>query len=120
VTVLTAPPQRRTGLLVWLIISQLLALGSLLIWLIVAGLSVMAFDSGESPAAWTFVIAVWAYPLFPLLTAVGAWIAYAFRKNKLAAVLSGLSFAPPILFYIFLWIINLSWFAVNSAQTPLH
>jgi hypothetical protein len=25
-------------------------------------------------------------------------------------LLSGLSFAPPVLFYIFLWIVNLSWF----------
>ena len=106
-TTLTAPPQRRTGLLVWLIVSQLLALGSLLIWAVMAGLSVMAFDSGESPEAWAFVLAVWAYPLFPLIMAIGAWIAFARRKNRLAAVLSGLTFAPPVLFYIFLWITSL-------------
>jgi hypothetical protein len=109
-TALTVTPKRRTGLLIWLILSQLLAVGSLLIWALMAGLSVMAFDSGSTPEAWAFVIAVWSYPLFPLVMAVGAWIAYAFRKNRLAAVLSGLSFAPPILFYIFLWVINLSWF----------
>jgi hypothetical protein len=109
-TALTVTTKRRTGLLIWLILSQLLAVGSLLIWVLMAGLSVMAFDSGSTPEAWAFVIAVWSYPLFPLVMAVGAWIAYAFRKNRLAAVLSGLSFAPPILFYIFLWVINLSWF----------
>jgi len=58
-TELAAPPKRRTGLLIWLIVSQLLAVGSLLIWAIMAGLSVMAFDTGESPEAWAFVLAVW-------------------------------------------------------------
>ena len=106
-TALAAPPKRSRGILIWLIVSQLMALGSLLIWALMAGLSVMAFDSGESPEAWAFVIAVWAYPLFPLVMAIGAWVAFAFRRNRLAAVLSGLTFAPPILFYIFLWIVSL-------------
>lgn len=106
-TALSVPPKRRTGLLIWLIVSQLLAVGSLLIWALIAGLSVMAFDSGSTPEAWAIVIAVWSYPLFPLVMAIGAWIAFAFRKNKLAAALSGLAFAPPILFYIFLWITSL-------------
>lgn len=91
------PPKHRIGLLIWLIVSQLLAVGSLFIWVLVAGLSVMAFDSGDSPEAWGFVLAVWSYPLFPLLLAIGAWIAFAFRKNRLAAVLSGITFLPPVL-----------------------
>jgi hypothetical protein len=106
-TELAAPPKRRTGLLIWLIVSQLLAVGSLLIWALMAGLSVMAFDTGESPEAWAFVLAVWAYPLFPLLMAIGAWVAFAFRKNRLAAVLTGLTFTPPVLFYLFVWITSL-------------
>jgi hypothetical protein len=44
---------------------------------------------------------------------IGAWIAFARRRNVLAAVLSGLSFAPPILFYIFLWV------ATTFAMTAL-
>jgi hypothetical protein len=100
-TELAAPPKRRTGLLIWMIVSQLLAIGSLWIWVLVAGLSVMAFDSGESPVAWAIVLTVWAYPLFPLLMAIGAWVAFAFRKNRLAAVLTGLTFAPPVLLYLF-------------------
>jgi hypothetical protein len=106
-TQLIAPPKRPAGLLIWLIVSQLMALGSLLIWAVAAGLSVMAFDSGESREAWAFVFAVWAYPLFPLVMAIGAWIAFARRKNRLAAVLSGLTFAPPILFYLFIWIASI-------------
>ncbi len=95
-----APPKRRTGLLIWMIVSQLLAVGSLVIWVFVAGMSVMAFDSGDSRVAWAIVLSVWAYPLFPLLMAIGAWVAFAFRKNRLAAVLTGLTFAPPVLLFV--------------------
>jgi hypothetical protein len=102
-----APPKHRTGLLIWLIVSQLLAVGSLVIWAYLAGMAVFAFDEGQSPEAWRLVLTVWAYPIFPLLMAIGAWVAYAFRKNRLAAVLSGISFAPPILFILFLWILSL-------------
>lgn len=104
----------RTGLVIWMIISQVLTLLSLVIWLFMAGISVMAFDSGESAAAWTIVIAVWAYPIIPILLVIGAWIAFARRKNRLAAVLSGLSFAPPILLVILVLILNLSWFALHG------
>lgn len=98
---------KRTGLLIWMIVSHILALGSLGIWLLVAGLSVMAFDSGESKEAWTIVIAVWLYPIIPLILIITAWIAYARRKNILAGVLSGLSFMPLFLLYIFIWVANL-------------
>ncbi|MFT3890550.1 MAG: hypothetical protein QM730_02860 [Anaerolineales bacterium] len=91
---------KRTGLIIWMIVSQLLMLASLLIWLLVAGLSVMAFDSGVSTEAWTFVIIVWSYPIIPIGLVIAAWIAFARHRNKLAAILSGLSFAPPILFYL--------------------
>ena len=104
---------KRTGLLIWMIVSQLLTLASLLIWLLVAGLSVMAFDSGVSTEAWTIVIAVWSYPIFPILMVIGAWTAYARYKNKLAAVLSGLSFAPPFLLYVIIFVANTFWFATH-------
>jgi hypothetical protein len=90
-----------------MIVSQVLTLGSLLIWLLMAELSVMAFDSGVSTEAWTFVIAVCSYPIIPLILIIIAWIAYAKRRNVLAGMLSGLSFTPPVLFYIFLWITSL-------------
>ena len=103
----------RTGLVIWMIISQILALLSLIIWLLVAGLSVMAFDSGVSAEAWTFVIVVWSYPLIPLVLVIGSWIAFARRRNRLAAVLSGLSFAPPVLFYLCIAISSFSWYFTN-------
>jgi len=110
----TSNPPKRTGLIIWMILSQLFAVGSLLIWLVMAGLSVMAFDSGSTPEAWTFVIVVWSYPLFPLAVIIGSWIAYKRRRNTLAAVLSGLSFAPPVLCIVFIWAANALWFAQNG------
>ena len=100
-------PKRRTALLIWLIISQLLAVGTLVLWLVVAGLSVMAFDSGVTTEAWTFVIVVWSYPIFPIAMAIAAWIAFAFRKNRLAAWLTAMTFIIPILFWAFIWITGL-------------
>ncbi len=107
----TAPTlPRRTGLLIWMIIAQVLMLGSLVLWLIAAGFSVMAFDAGVTTQAWTFVILVWSYPILPILLSIGGWIAYAKRKNILAVILSVLSFAPPFLFYFFIIVANLAWF----------
>jgi len=105
---ITSQP-KRTGLLIWLIVSQLLAVASLFFWLLMAGLSVMAFDSGVTQEAWNVVIAVWLYPIFPLVMIIGAWIAYAKRKNRLAAILSGLSFIPPALLFLAMWIQTTFW-----------
>lgn len=110
----TPQPKKRTGLLIWMILSQLIAVGSLVFWLVAAGLSVMAFDQGSTPEAWTFVLLVWSYPLFPLAIIIGAWIAYRRRRNTLAAVLSGLSFAPPVLCILVMIIGNMTWFAANG------
>jgi hypothetical protein len=103
----TARPKRRIGTLIWLIVSQLMAVGSLLIWALLAGLSGMAADEGTSPQVVTFILVIWAYPIFPLIMAIGAWIAFACRKNWLAAILSGMTIAPPVLLALFVWIANL-------------
>jgi len=84
----------RKPILIWLIVSQVLALASLVVWLLMAGLSVMAFDSGVTQEAWNFVIAVWAYPIWPIVFTIAAWIAYARKKDRLAAVLTTLTFLP--------------------------
>ena len=101
-----APRARPTALLIWMIVALGLTIASLLIWLLMAGLSVMAFDSGVSKAAWTFVILVWAYPIVPLVLTIGGWIAYRRRRAVLAAVLAGLAFAPPFLLYVFIAVAN--------------
>ena len=106
-------PRSRKALIIWMIVSQLLMLGSLAIWLLIAGLSVMAFDSGVTQEAWTVVIAVWSYPIIPIVLVIGAWIAFARRKDMLAAILSGLSFLPPFLLLFLVWVANTLWFIQN-------
>jgi len=98
-----------------MIVSQLLTAGSLMIWLLVAGLSVMAFDSGVTAEAWAVVITVWAYPIIPLILIIAAWIAFARRKNRTAAILSGLSFVPPFLLMFIVWAANTIWFIQNPS-----
>jgi hypothetical protein len=105
----SAKPKRSMGILLWLIVSQLMALGTLFFWIIAAGTSVMAFDEGPSPEAWRFVLLVWAYPLFPLVMAIGAWIAFALRKNWLAAILSTKTFLPPVVLILFMQIQTWIW-----------
>jgi hypothetical protein len=95
-------PKSRKALLIWMIISQVLTVGTLVVWLVMAGLSFMAFDAGVTPQATTFVTVILAYPLFPLALVIAAWIAFARRKDRLAVILSGLSFSLPVLVYIVL------------------
>jgi hypothetical protein len=100
----------RKPILTWMIVSQLLALASLLFWLVVAGLSVMAFDSGESPQVWTFVIAVWSYPVWPIAFAIAAWIAYARKKDKTAGILTTFTFLPVLVLIIVIFVGNFLFF----------
>jgi hypothetical protein len=91
---LDAKPISRQPILIWLIVSQLLALASLFFWLFLAGISVMAFDSGVTREAWTFVIVVWTYPIWPIVFAIVSWIAYDRKKAKLAGILTTFTFLP--------------------------
>jgi hypothetical protein len=72
----------------------------------------MAFDSGVTQEAWNFVISVWAYPLWPLAFAIASWIAYARRKNVLAAILTTFTFLPVLLLLIAMILRNL-WFTLR-------
>lgn len=93
----------RKPILIWLVGSQLLALASLVFWLLVAGLSVMAFDAGVTAEAWAFVIVVWSYPIWPIVFAIAAWIAYARRRDRLAGVLTTLTFLPVLVLIVILF-----------------
>lgn len=104
----TAPS--RQPILIWLIISQLLALASLFFWLVMAGLSVMAFDSGESPQAWAFVITVWAYPIWPIIFTIASWIAYVRKKDRAAGILTTLTFLPVLILFIIIFAGNFLFF----------
>lgn len=101
-------PTSRRPVLIWLIVSQLLAVASLFFWLLMAGLSVMAFDSGASTEAWTFVIVVWSYPIWPIGFAIASWIAYARKKDRLAGILTTLTFLPILLLIAVIFLGNLA------------
>jgi hypothetical protein len=110
-------PVSRRPILVWLIVSQLLAVASLLFWLLMAGLSVMAFDSGVSTEAWTFVILVWSYPIWPIAFAIASWIAYARKRDRLAGVLTTLTFLPILLLLVVMVVSNF-WFMYQLQTNP--
>ncbi len=110
------PPARRP-VLIWLIISQLLTLASLFFWLLMAGLSFMAFDLGVSAQAWTFVIAVWSYPIWPIGFGIASWVAYARKKDRLAGFLTTLTFLPVLLLIIVMVVGNL-WFMYHLQTNP--
>lgn len=74
-----------------------------------AGLSVMAFDSGVSAQAWTFVIAVWSYPLWTVGFASASWVAYARKKDRLADILTTRTVLPVLLLLLLMMLGNL-WF----------
>ena len=103
----------RKPILPWLIISHVLALASLVVWLLMAGLSVMAFDSGVTQEAWNFVIAVWLYPIWPIVFAVASWVAYRRKKDKLACVLTTFTFLPILV--LLLIIIGANYFYIMIA-----
>ena len=105
----------RRPILIWLIASQLLALMSLLFWLFAAGISVMAFDSGATQQAWTFVIIVWSYPIWPIVFTITAWIAYARKRDRLAGVLTTFTFLPVLVLILIIILANFFyWFRLSN------
>ncbi len=98
-TELTERSQRRTGLRIWLIVTQLLAFASILLsfpLIVVYGMA----DQGQGVPP-QFYLAFF-YPIFPLTMSIGAWMAFVRRKNMLAAILSGLSLSLiPVM--VFIW-----------------
>ena len=107
----------RQPILIWLIVSQIMAAASLVFWLLVAGLSVMAFDSGVSAEAWTFVIVVWSYPIWPIAFTIASWIAYARKRDRLAGVLTTFTFLPVLLLFLVIVIGN-AWFMYQVQTRP--
>ncbi len=98
----TSPGRRSSGLLVWLVLTQLAGLLSLIPWSMMAGMSLMAFDSGDQAAAMKAVAWVWSYPILPLASAVAAWIFYANRRYRIALLVTSLPLllAVPLLVYV--------------------
>jgi hypothetical protein len=66
----------------------------------------MAFDAPGSETnkiIWSFVVAIWSYPLWLLLVGVASWVLLLkFRRRVFAVVLSGVFSLPALL--LLLWI----------------
>jgi hypothetical protein len=76
---------------------------SLLPWLMMAGLSIMAFDSPGSEKMWqpwAFVLALWSYPVWLLAAGVGSWLLL-LRGQNLVALAIGVVFTLPVPLVIF-------------------
>lgn len=100
---MTAEPALRTRTrvvaLLTLIGSQLFCAASLLPWLVIAGLSFMAFDAPGSTAnwePWAFVAAVWSYPIWVALFAFSAWLLFAKRRYVAAVAMTSLPTLPGV------------------------
>ena len=92
--------KRSTGLLIWLIVSQLLAAASTVVSVMIMAMYGMGYQEVGLPPYWQYWIAL-CYPIFPLTMSIGAWVAFARRRNMVAAILSGLSLAlVPVLLFI--------------------
>lgn len=102
-------PKRPWGAIVWLIISQLIGLLSLLPWFVIAGLSLMAFDSGGTAQAWAFAGAIWCYPVLPIGSAIVAWILFAVKKKRAALIVTSLPLlvaVPLVIYLVVVWLSN--------------
>lgn len=91
------------GLLIWMIISQLIVATSIIEWFSLVTDPVMIFAGYLGVGRFLLLI---FYPIYPIVMIIGAWISYIRQKNWLAAVLSGLSIAPNVIFYINLIVVN--------------
>lgn len=78
----------RKVLLVWLIVSTLLYILSLIPWFYIVMFSPMAFDAGYTTSAIVFIYVLLAYPLFLIVCVVLAWIFYKFSKDMAAWVMT--------------------------------
>ncbi len=80
-----------------LIVLQTMQFFTLLPWLMMAGLAVMAFDAPGSTKMWqpwAFVLAIWSYPLWLLLAGAASWLLLKFGWRKSALALSAVFTLP--------------------------
>ncbi len=97
-------PVRQRLAAAWLVLSQLLGLAALVPWLGVAGLSLMAFDSGPELKAgpWLLLLGIWLYPLLLLVGSALAWLAFRKGRRVLALVTTSIPLLIPLAFYFLL------------------
>ena len=89
------PPRSKT-LRLWLIIGSVVAVLAIVPAAMMGMMSVMATDSGVNTMIWVFIGTMMTFPVAILLGPILAWIAYAFRRERLSWILL---FAP------FAWVV---------------
>lgn len=81
---------------IYLLISHILFALALPYWLVAGLMSIMMFDSGESPGLWTTFFIIWSFPLFVLAAVIISWLLYHKRKFKAAGWWNLLPFLWPV------------------------
>ncbi len=83
----TVKPPRSRLLLIGLIVGTIAAALAILPVFVMATMSVMVAASGSSPLIFTFLTFAWSLPFVVVVGPVGAWVAYALRRERTAWVL---------------------------------
>jgi len=98
-------PKPRWPVIVWLVISQLLAVGSLIPWLAYAYLSYWAVYSGGS-SIWEviFVSVTFAYPIVVIVCAIWAWLLYRAHKDRHALIVTSIFLIGPIFYLVTIYV----------------
>lgn len=94
-----------------LIVLQTAQLLTLLPWLMMAGLAVMAFDAPDSTKhwqPWAFVLAIWSYPLWLVLAAAASWVLFAFRRYVTAVAVAVVFTLPALAIALWMAVVTLS------------
>lgn len=89
----------------WLIIVYIVDLAAILAWPIIAFMAVFAFDepgSAQKPAVWRSVGILLSYPVLPIGSVIGSFIAFRRAARKLAFVLAGVGALPSAAFILLL------------------
>lgn len=73
---------RRPLTLVVLVVATVLYLLSLPFAVVAALMSPMAFDSGQSPAAWAYLGGALSYPLLVVAALIASWLLYRRRRHR--------------------------------------
>ena len=92
-----APDTPRGPYLAALIAGQVLAVITLIIWAVVAVVTVIAAATEGSVGAWIFVGLVLLYPLWPIGFSVAAWRSWGRGRWTWAVALMILAFAPAVI-----------------------
>ena len=81
-----------------LIIMQIILIAILPLWFVIAGISLMAFDSGYSTDAVIFVASIWSYPIVLLVFSVLSWSKFKKRKSITALILMLCPLIPVVIY----------------------